>query len=162
MHRATLTFLLQREPQDAKDKAKTLEKYGGNFDFYESLSIEFFSRYAVKLQKRITKQRRVGELDHNVVSMHIKQGMWAWEEDDDDEDLEEFNQETLDLPVERFTCIESNFLSILDHVRLKKYFDMNSDDEYLFERECIINMTMAVISILIDLDRVDDAVNLID
>jgi len=88
--------------------------------------------------------------------------MWKWE-DDDDEDLNDFNFQRLDLPIERYTCIESNFLNILGHEKLSKYFDMDDEDnDYDFERECIINMTMAVTSVLVDLDRVDDAVNLID
>ena len=62
----------------------------------------------------------------------------------------------------RYTSIESNFLNILDHVKLIKYFEMNGEDKYDFERACIINMTLAVPSILVELERVDDAINLIE
>jgi hypothetical protein len=62
----------------------------------------------------------------------------------------------------RYTSIESNFIDILDHVKLMKYFDMNGEKEYDFERACIIKMTMAVPSILVELDRVDEAINLIE
>ena len=88
MHRNCLTFL---HTHAAKDQ-KSSEKYGGSFEDYESLSIEFFSRYAKKLFYKITKNKRHGEVDHNIVSMHLRQGIWSWAEDDeDDEWLLEFN-----------------------------------------------------------------------
>lgn len=139
-----------------------MESKYGNLNFYESLSIEFFSRYAVKLLDKITKWKRKGEVDHNIVSMHLQQGMWSWEENDEEEqEIVDFNNEQIDMPVERFSCIESNFNNILDAKKLIKYFDLSKGDDFEFERECIINMTLAVPSILIELDRIDDALKLI-
>lgn len=39
---------------------------------------------------------------------------------------------------------------------------MNGEDKYDAERTCIINMTLAVPSILVELERIDDAINLIE
>jgi hypothetical protein len=36
-------------------------------------------------------------VDHNIASMHLQQGIWSWEEDDDEE-LAAFNEEPIDLP----------------------------------------------------------------
>lgn len=68
------------------------------------------------------------------------------------------------MPIERYTCIERNFEALLDPDKLIKYFaDINSgDNDYELERECIISMTMAVPSILVELDRVEDALKLIE
>jgi hypothetical protein len=89
--------------------------------------------------------------------------MWSWEEnDEEDEEIVDFNNEQIDMPVERFSCIESNFNNILEPKKLIKYFDLSKGDDFEFERECIINMTLAVPSILIELDRIDDAIKLIE
>ena len=158
LQRKGLTYLLKLTEKD-----RGMEPKYGNLNFYESLSIEFFSRYAVKLLDKITKCKRKSELDHNIVSMHLQQGMWSWEENDE-EDIEivDFNNEEINMPVERFSCIESNFNNILDAQKLIKYFDLSKGDDFWFERECIINMTLAVPSILIELDRIDDAIKLIE
>lgn len=103
-------FLLKLAEMDKS----MLEKYG-DLNFYDSLSIEFFSRYAVKLFNKITKKKRNGEVDHTVVSMHLQQGMWSWEElDDEEEEILEFNREPIEMPIERFSNLESNFNNILD------------------------------------------------
>lgn len=76
--------------------------------------------------------------------------------------MSDFYCEEINMPIERYSCIESNFLTILDKDKLAKYFDPNSENDTDFERECIINMMMAVPSILIELDRIDDAISLIE
>jgi hypothetical protein len=149
INRTALTFLLQQQT----------DKLQAGFVFYESLCIEFFALYAVKLLRKITQQKRNGEVDHTIVSMHLQQGLWCLP--DDIENTIDFNLEEIDLAVERFASIEGNFWSILEPARLIKFFDMDAEDND-FERQCIINLAIAVPSILIELDRVEDAINLIE
>lgn len=122
-----------------------------------SITIEFMGSQARSILRSIKKNERSGAVDYRLVGAHLDCGMWYRYPNE-----EEFFDEEIDLAEQRFTHFYlTNFKHLLDEELLKQNFPDIWSDKLTQESEYIYDLCVTVPSILVQLGRYEEAIEVI-
>lgn len=122
-----------------------------------SICIEFMGSQARSLLRSIRKKERSGAVDYRLVTAHLDCGMW-WrypnEEESFDEEIESADQ--------RFSLFYlTNFKYLLDEELLLRNFPDIWSENLSHQSEYIFDLCLTVPSILVQMSRYQEAVEII-
>lgn len=121
-----------------------------------SICIEFMGSQARSILRSIRKKDR-SALDYRLVSAHLDCGMW-WRYPNEEEDFDQ----VIELAEQRFASFYlTNFKFLLDDEMLTQNFPSIWSGTYSHESEYITDLCLTVPSILVQLGRFDEAIELI-